>query len=95
MEINVGVVVTVVLFLTTQAVALFKWISNLNKSLEAIIVRFEERSSVVTSDLRKINETLKQLANADYRITKVEESVRDHEERLREVEIANGEHGSR
>lgn len=86
MEFNVGAVITVVLFLVTQAIALFRWISNLNKSLEAIIVRFEERSVMVTTDLRKVNASLEKLANADWRITKMEEVSDDHEERIRIIE---------
>ena len=86
MEINAGVVVSVGVFLVTQALALFKWISNLNKSLETIIVRFEERSVMVTTDLRKVNASLEKLANADWRLTKMEEVSDDHEERIRIIE---------
>lgn len=87
----VGIAVTVVLFVLTHAVAVFKWISSLTVSLKEITAKFEERTSALVWDMRKISGSVESLAAAVVRFERIERDVSDHEIRLREIE-SSGEH---
>ena len=87
----VGIVVTVVLFVLTHAIAVFKWISSLTSSLKEITAKFEERTSALVWDLRKISGSVEKLAEAVVRFERIEEVSRDHEARLRHMELEGGE----
>jgi hypothetical protein len=87
----VGIAVTVELFVLTHAVAVFKWISTLTASLKEITARFEERTSVLVFDMRKISESVGKLAEAVVRFERIEEVSRDHEIRIRTLEQEDGE----
>ncbi len=82
----VGIIVTIVLFVLTHAVAVFKWISTLTASLKEITARFEERTSALVYDIRKISGSVETLAAAVVRFERIEEVSRDHEARLRHME---------
>jgi len=87
----VGIAVTVVLFVLTHAIAVFKWISTLTASLKEITARFEERTSVLMFDMRKISDSVGKLAEAVVRFERIEEVSRDHEIRIRTLEQEDGE----
>lgn len=87
----VGIIVTIVLFVLTHAVAVFKWISTLTASLKEITARFEERTSVLVFDIRKISGSVEKLAEAVVRFERIEEVSRDHEARLRHMEQGGGD----
>ena len=87
----VGIIVTIVLFVLTHAVAVFKWISTLTASLKEITARFEERTSVLVFDIRKISGSVEKLAEAVVRFERIEEVSRDHEARLRHLEQEDGD----
>jgi len=87
----VGIAVTVVLFVLTHAVAVFKWISTLTASLKEITARFEERTSALVFDMRKISDSVGKLAEAVVRFERIEEVSRDHEIRIRTLEHEDGE----
>lgn len=87
----VGIAVTVVLFVLTHAVAVFKWISTLTASLKEITARFEERTSALVFDMRKISDSVGKLAEAVVRFERIEEVSRDHEIRIRTLEQEDGE----
>ena len=74
------------LFVLTHAIAVFKWISSLTVSLKEITTRFEERTSALVYDMRKISSSVEKLAEAVVRFERIEEVSRDHEIRLRHVE---------
>lgn len=81
-----GVGVTVVLFVITHAIAVFKWISSLTASLKEITAKFEERTSALVWDMRKISGSVETLAAAVVRFERIEEVSRDHETRIRSLE---------
>lgn len=87
----VGIAVTVVLFVLTHAIAVFKWISTLTASLKEITARFEERTSALVFDMRKISDSVGKLAEAVVRFERIEEVSRDHEIRIRTLEHEDGE----
>jgi len=86
-----GVGVTVVLFVITHAIAVFKWISSLTASLKEITAKFEERTSALVWDMRKISGSVEALAAAVVRFERIEKDVSDHEVRLRILEQEDGE----
>lgn len=81
-----GVGVTVVLFVITHAIAVFKWISSLTASLKEITAKFEERTSALVYDIRKISGSVESLATAVVRFERIEKDVSDHEVRIRTLE---------
>lgn len=81
-----GVGVTVVLFVITHAIAVFKWISSLTASLKEITAKFEERTSALVYDIRKISGSVESLATAVVRFERIEKDVSDHEFRIRTLE---------
>ena len=87
----VGIIVTIVLFVLTHAVAVFKWISTLTASLKEITAKFEERTSALVYDMRKISGSVETLAAAVVRFERIEEVSRDHETRIRVLEQEDGE----
>ena len=82
----VGIAVTVALFVLTHAIAVFKWISSLTVSLKEITAKFEERTSALVWDLRKISGSVEKLAEAVVRFERIEKDVADHETRVRALE---------
>lgn len=85
-----GIGVTVILFVLTHAIAVFKWVSSLTSSLKEITAKFEERTSALVWDMRKISGSVESLAAAVVRFERIERDVSDHEARIRELE-SNGE----
>lgn len=85
----IGVAVTVALFVLTHAVAVFKWVSSLTSSLKEITAKFEERTSALVYDMRKISGSVEVLAAAVVRFERIEEVSRDHEARIRSLEQAD------
>lgn len=81
-----GVGVTIVLFVITHAIAVFKWISSLTASLKEITAKFEERTSALVWDMRKISGSVESLATAVVRFERIEKDVSDHELRIRTLE---------
>lgn len=84
--VTTTVLVTLALFLITQTIALFRWISGISGSLNSIAVKMEERTAAMMNDLKKVNDSLQALATADLRLSNAERSINDHESRLRELE---------
>lgn len=82
----VGIAVTISLFVITHAIAVFKWISSLTASLKEITAKFEERTSALVWDLRKISGSVESLAAAVVRFERIERDVSDHEIRIRGLE---------
>lgn len=82
----VGIGVTVILFVLTHAIAVFKWVSSLTSSLKEITAKFEERTSALVYDMRKISGSVETLAAAVVRFERIEEVSRDHETRIRILE---------
>jgi hypothetical protein len=87
----IGIAVTVVLFVITHAIAVFKWISTLTASLKEITARFEERTSALVYDIRKISGSVETMAATVVRFERIEEVSRDHEVRIRTLEQEDGE----
>lgn len=85
-QVTTTILVTLALFLITQTIALFRWISGISSSLESIAVKMEERTAAMMNDLKKVNDSLQALATADLRLSNVERGINDHESRLRELE---------
>lgn len=83
---NLSVVVTVFLFAITQLILFFKWITKLSEEIKVLATRFEERTSLLREDVKKINNVLENLVNAALRVNAVERQALDHEDRLREIE---------
>lgn len=83
---NIAVVVSVFLFAVTQLILFFKWITKLSEEIKVLATRFEERTSLLREDVKKINNVLENLVNAALRVNAVERQALDHEERLREIE---------
>lgn len=83
---NLGVVVTVFLFAITQLILFFKWITKLSEEIKILATRFEERTSLLREDVKKINNVLETLATAALRVNQVERQALDHEGRIREIE---------
>lgn len=83
---NLGVVVTVFIFAITQLILFFKWITKLSEEIKVLATRFEERTSLLREDVKKINNVLETLATAALRVNQVERQALDHEERIREIE---------
>lgn len=78
----VGIFVTIILFLVGQSIAFFKWI----KSNSVWMATMEERTNIMVGDLRKVNKSLEMLATADLRMSRLEASNQDHEQRIRALE---------
>jgi hypothetical protein len=87
----IGVAVTISLFVLTHAMAVFKWISTLTVSLKEITAKFEERTSALVWDMRKISGSVEKLAEAVVRFERIEEVSRDHEARIRQMEQEAGD----
>lgn len=83
---SLGVVVTIFLFAITQLILFFKWITKLSEEIKVLATRFEERTSLLREDVKKINHVLETLATAALRVNVVERQTQDHEERIREME---------
>lgn len=64
---NLGVVVTVFIFAITQLILFFKWITKLSEEIKVLATRFEERTSLLREDVKKINNVLETLATAALR----------------------------
>jgi len=82
----VGIIVTVALFIITHAIAVFKWVASLTASLKEITAKFEERTSALVFDMRKISGSVETLAMAVVRFERIEKDVMDHEHRIRTLE---------
>lgn len=83
--------ITVSLFVAGLLIGFFKWLHGLVVSIKELAVRFDERTLGISVHLSRIDSTLKTLANADMRISNLEDTTNDHEGRLRGLEGAYGE----
>lgn len=84
---SIGVNITVALALVAYGVAFFKWLNKLAESITSLGVRFEERTGAMISDMRKMGQTLDQLASVRTELSRLHEQSKDHEVRIRQLEF--------
>lgn len=81
-----GPVVAVGIFLATNIIVLVKAYVKLSENNLVLSAKFEERTNAILTDIRKINQTLSELADVKNDLKRLHEDSRDHELRIRKLE---------